>query len=125
MVKQKVENHLSTSGGSMMGESIITVIGRQDIQERGPLGKVRDWFYSQEDVSVEKIRSELSDFLTSMQEILDGLPDKLADYELESMDISVEISSKGNVSLIAVGGELGGTGGLTIHLKKKSSSKIG
>jgi hypothetical protein len=103
-----------------MSERKITVIGRQDTKERGPLGKVKDWLYRQEEVSIEKIKSELSDFLSSMQEILDGLPDKLADYELESMDISVEISSKGNVSLMAVGGELGGTGGLTLHLKKKS-----
>jgi hypothetical protein len=79
-----------------MSERKITVIGRRDMKDRGPLGKVKDWLYSQEEVSIEKIKSELSDFLSSMQEILDGLPDKLADYELESMDISVEISSKGN-----------------------------
>jgi len=98
----------------------IKVIGRQDTTDRGPLGKAKDWLYSQEEVSVEKIKSELSDFLSNMQGILDGLPDKVAGYELESMDINVEISSKGNVSLMAVGGELAGTGGLTLHLKKKS-----
>lgn len=106
-----------------MTEGKITVIGRQDVKERGPLGRVKDWLYSQEEVSIEKIRSELSDFLSSIQEVLDGLPDRMADYELESVDISVEISSKGNVSLIAVGGELGGTGGLLLHLKKRSSGK--
>ena len=58
-----------------------------------------------------------------MQEILDGLPDELADYELESMDISVEVSSKGNVSLMAVGGELGGSGGIVLHLRRKLRAK--
>ena len=106
-----------------MDERTITIIGRQDTQDRGPLGKVKDWVYRQEQVSIEKMRSALSDFLSNMGEILDGLPDEMADYKLESMDISVEISSKGNVSLMAVGGELGSTGGLTLHLKKKSPEK--
>jgi hypothetical protein len=106
-----------------MTDSKITIVGRQDTKDRGPLGKVKDWLYSQEEVSIEKIRSELSDFLTGMQQILDGLPDRMAGYELESIDVSVEISSKGNLSLIAVGGELGGTGGLILHLKKKSSAE--
>ena len=105
-----------------MSEDKITVIGRQDTQDRGPLGKVKDWVYRQEEISAQKIKSELSDFLSSMQGILEGLPEDIAEYELESMDISVEISSKGNVSLMAVGGELGGTGGLVLHLKKKSSN---
>jgi hypothetical protein len=106
-----------------MNERTIKIIGREDTQDRGPLGKVKDWYYRQEDVSIEKIKSELSDLLSSMQEVLEGIPDKMAGYELESMDISVEISSKGNVSLLAVGGELGGTGGLTLHLKKRGANK--
>jgi hypothetical protein len=57
------------------------------------------------------------------RQILEGIPGKVADYELESMDISVEINSKGTVSLLAVGGELGSTGGLTLHLKKKASDE--
>ncbi len=106
-----------------MTERTISIIGREEAEERTLLAETKDWYYKKEDISVEKIKSELSDFLVSMQEILDGLPDKLADYELESMDISVEISSKGNISLIAFGAELGGTGGLTLHLKKKPSSR--
>jgi phage-related protein len=105
-----------------MSERKITVIGRQVTEDRALLGKAKNWIYRQEEVSVEKIKSELTDFLTGMRDILTGLPDKMADYELESMDISIEISAKGNVSLVAIGGELGATGGLTLHLKKKSSS---
>mgnify|MGYP006301925739 CR=1 FL=1 len=103
-----------------MSDHTIKVIGRQDTKDRALLGKTKDWIYRQEEVSVEKIKSELFDFLVSVQEILAGLPDEIADYELESMDLNVEISSKGNISLLAIGGELGATSGLTLHLKKKS-----
>ncbi len=103
-----------------MSERTIVIIGREDTEDRGILGNASQWVFEREEVSVDHIKSQLIDFLSSMQEILDGLPDKMARYELESMDVSVEISTKGNVSLVAVGGELGGTGGLTLHLKKKS-----
>lgn len=119
---QTIKHSFIACGGDM-SEHTIRVIGREDTQDRAILGKAKDWIYKQEEVSVKKIKSELSNFLSNMQEILDGLPVKLADYELESMDVSIEISSKGNVSLMAVGGELGSTGGLTLHLKKKSPGK--
>jgi hypothetical protein len=102
-----------------MSEDMISIIGREDAEVRGPLGKR----YRREDIPIERIKSKFSDFLTNLQKIFDDLPDKLGDYEVESMDVSVEISSKGNVSLIAVGGELGSTGGLTLHLKKRTSSE--
>ena len=103
-----------------MSERTITIIGRQEAEERALLGKVRDWMYRQEKVSIVRVRSALSEFMSSLGEILDGLPDKMGGYDLESLDVSLEISSKGNVSLVAVGGELIGTGGLVLHLKKKS-----
>ncbi len=106
-----------------MSERKITIIGREDTQDRGILGSVRDWVYEQEEVSVEQIKSQLSNFLAGIQEFLDGISNQTGNYELESIDINVEISSKGNVSLLAAGGELGGKGGLTLHLKRKLSNE--
>jgi len=105
-----------------MSEKTIRVIGREDTVDRGILGPIRNWIFEQEEVSVEKIKAELLAFLDSMQEILDSLPDKMQNYELESMDVNVEITCKGNVNLVACGGEAGGTGGLTLHLKKKKQT---
>lgn len=100
-------------------ENTITVIGRRDVVERGPEGRIR-----REQVSVSRIKSALSDFLTGMGEILGRLPDEIGDYELKSMDISVEVSSSGSISLMGVaGGEMGGTGGLVLHLEKAPPEK--
>ena len=104
-----------------MSERTITIIGREDTEDRALLGTVRDWMYAQEKVSIRKLKSALSGFTSNMGEILDGLPDEVAGYKLESIDVSLEISAKGNVSLMAIGGEAGGTGGLILHLKKKPS----
>jgi hypothetical protein len=101
----------------------ISIIGREDRQERAPLGRIEEWRYKHEEVPIEKIKNQLSDFLDGMQRILDGVPNTMTNYELESIDISVEVSSKGNISLLAIGGELGSTGGLTLHLKKRSPSE--
>ena len=106
-----------------MSDGTITIVGREETgNNRAFLGKVTDWVYEQKEVSVEQIKSQLADFLINMQEILDGLPEKLAEYELESMDVNVEISLSGNVNLVTVGGELGGASGLTLHLKKRKDN---
>ena len=105
-----------------MSEQTITIITRKETDDRSRyFDRVQNWRYGKYDVEVKEIKTQLSNFLASMQEILDGIPEKVTGYELESVDISVEINAKGTVSLLGTGGELGGTGGLTLHLINKNS----
>lgn len=103
-----------------MSEKTISILGRQDSSDRGPEDP-KSWRFRKADVSVDVLKASLSDLLAGMNELLDSLPAQLADYELDSMEINLEISSKGSVSLLGIGGELGGTGGVTLHIKKKKA----
>lgn len=107
-----------------MSEKTISILGRyEENEERSISGdKPQDWRFRKTDVSVEALKASMSDLLAGMNEVLDSLPAQLANYELDSMEINLEISSKGSVSLLGIGGELGGTGGITLHIKKKKAA---
>lgn len=53
-----------------------------------------------------------------MHDTLDGVPNALAGYHLEEMEIEVEVSAEGEVSLLGTGGKVGGKGSLTLQLKR-------
>ena len=48
-----------------------------------------------------------------MGSVLDGVPAAMGDYRLEQVQISAEVSAKGQLSLLGTGGELAGKSGLT------------
>jgi hypothetical protein len=39
--------------------------------------------------------------------------------EVEELTLSLEVTAKGSVSLLGTGGELGGTGGISLTLKRR------
>jgi hypothetical protein len=49
------------------------------------------------------------------------VPDVLGAYAVESIELSAEVSATGTVSLLGTGGEVSGSGGLTISLKRVSA----
>ena len=51
-----------------------------------------------------------------MDDIVRRIPDVLGSFRVEKLEVSLEVSAKGTVSPIGAGGEIGGSGGLTITL---------
>src|SRR5580704_13922551 len=72
-------------------------------------------------VSSDFVEAQLKGFLSEMDTILQSLPSKVGTFELESMELSVEITAKGSIGLLGSGGEIGGKGGLTFKLKRKGA----
>ena len=70
-------------------------------------------------VAADTLREQLTAFLSTMDTVVKGLPAKIGEFRLETVELKVEVSAKGTVSLLGTGGELSGTGGLTFTLQRQ------
>jgi hypothetical protein len=98
--------------------STINVIGTDEQEDR--------WLWSRdsmevtrEPVDTDKLRQNLTDFTAKLDRVLGAIPKALGELSLDSITVSVEISAKGTVSLIGIGGaEVAGKGGISFTLKR-------
>ncbi len=71
-----------------------------------------------ENIPVEKLRSGLTSLCHSLGETLDGVGE-VGQFELVEVTVQVEVQAGGKVSLVGVGGgEVGGSGALTLKFAK-------
>lgn len=68
-------------------------------------------------VSPETLQANLTRFLRAMEKSLSDAPVQLAAYRLDEIEVAVEVSAEGEVSLLGNGGKVGGKGTLTLKLK--------
>jgi len=70
-------------------------------------------------VEVSQLKQEMQGFLQAMRETLDAddVPD--SKIQLDEVELSVEISGEGKVSLFGVGGKAAGKGAMTFKFKRK------
>jgi hypothetical protein len=79
---------------------------------------IRRWTARRVEVRTDDLAKRLGDFLAGMSGVVDGLPETMGGFEVDSITLAVEVTAKGQVSLLGTGGELAGTGGLTFELKR-------
>jgi hypothetical protein len=96
-------------------EPSIDIIGDLDEQNRGFLRRL----LAKESVPVGTLKARLDAFLAAMGTVFESLPDAVGAYQLDSLTMAVEVSAKGNISLLGAGGEVGGKSGLTFTFKRK------
>ena len=72
------------------------------------------------EVPADDLASNLSEFLTTMGMIVDGLPTGLGPFELKEMALAIEVSATGKISLLGSGVDISGKSGITLTLKKGS-----
>jgi hypothetical protein len=96
----------------------ITVFGLDDSQDRALGFNRAEARYARESVSAADLEARLRAFLDSMRGIIGSVPAALGEYAVDTIELKLEVSAKGTVSLLGSGGELGGTGGITLTLKR-------
>jgi hypothetical protein len=74
-------------------------------------------------VSPETLQANLTRFLRAMEKSLSDAPVQLAEYRLEEIEVAVEVSAEGEVSLLGNGAKVGGKGTLTLKLKHFPAGK--
>jgi|SRR4051812_32563367 hypothetical protein len=102
-------------------EGVIRIFGLEDTDparvDRRPFVRPEDLRVGWGDVPVDRLRQRVADFLAGMRAVLAELPAGPGPYELEQVQISAEISTKGQVSLLGTGGEVAGKAGITFTFK--------
>ncbi len=89
-----------------------------DLTDRGVFEDVQKFFTRRVELSADELAERLKGFLGAMDAVIKRLPATIGGFDLKEMTLSVEISAKGQVSLLGTGGEIGTTGGLTFTLKR-------
>ena len=112
-----------------MAEETIKIFGREDFDGDDRAGGLFDRASSLRlgtgEVDKDTLRRRLSSFLETLRDVIEGTPVFLGAFEVESVTLTVEVSAGGSVSLLGMGGEVGGSGGLTFTLKREEKKEPG
>jgi hypothetical protein len=94
-------------------------------QFRGVFG----WFkspsqltYGVGEVDADVLQKRLEALLGKVRKLIENTPAYLGQFGLDSITLTVEISAKGQVSLLGTGGEVGGKGGISFTLKRSPAA---
>ncbi|OOC01938.1 Pepco domain-containing protein [Amycolatopsis azurea] len=98
----------------------IRVFGLEDDEDRSLFRRANDFAYGRESVKIEVLQARVAGFLEAMQAVIDKAPEPQKGFALDQIQVAVEISAKGHLSLLGTGGELAGKGGLTFTFKRKT-----
>jgi hypothetical protein len=121
---------LATNGLLVFGR-VIPQPRRTDItkdrsgQDRSVLSKIGAAgraLYGAAKVSPDLLQANLMDFLQKMDNVIQALPAKLGELSIDSVELTVEVTAKGEVGLFGNGGGIEGKGGLTFLLKRTNPS---
>jgi hypothetical protein len=67
-------------------------------------------------VPAEKLRSNFEELVKALAKTL-TMPDSIGSFEVEALDIELELTAEGQIGLLGTGGKVGGKGSLTLRLK--------
>jgi hypothetical protein len=88
------------------------------------LGRVGDFFARittrYDTIPSDALRNNLGGFISGLGEALNGVPEALAGYHVEEIELSLEIGASGEVNLIVGSAEVEGKAGVKLTLKRAS-----
>lgn len=86
-------------------------------------GERTGWFARRTTISPETLQANLKRFLGSMTTAMEGIPSVLAGFELNEIELSLEIGAEGEIGLLGTGGKVSGTGSISLTLKRPTAGK--
>jgi len=72
----------------------------------------------EKELPIDELTKNISDILIKCSKVVDRIPDSLGNYMVDNVSVSLSISATGNVSILGIGGSLGGQAGITVTLTK-------
>ncbi len=76
-------------------------------------------------VSAEKLKQKMAEFVAVMGDVLTYAQQQQSGMQLDEIELSVEVSGEGELSLFGTGGKVGGKGAMVLKFKRKESNKDG
>jgi hypothetical protein len=68
-------------------------------------------------ISAESLRSSFKELVDALASTL-TMPDTIGSFQVDALDIELELTAEGHIGLLGNGGTLGGKGSLTLRLKR-------
>jgi hypothetical protein len=69
-------------------------------------------------IPVKDLQSRLHEVISALAGSLD-LPNAVGSFDVDALDIELEITAEGQIGLLGMGGKFGGKGSLTLRLKRQ------
>jgi NTP pyrophosphatase (non-canonical NTP hydrolase) len=69
-------------------------------------------------VNVEDLKREIGNLLAVVGDVFDQARSE-GELSLEEVELSIEVSSEGQISILGSGGKIGGTGGIKLSFKRQ------
>jgi hypothetical protein len=70
------------------------------------------------ELDAEALEDNVSEFLESIEGILSKAPEVIGNFRIREFTVTAEITAEGKLSLVAVGGGMAATGGLTFTFER-------
>jgi hypothetical protein len=93
----------------------VSIYVPQDASDERRIGPGLGAFVSK--TSAESLANNLSTFMASLSEVLPALPASIADYQVDELQLKLEITGQAGIRLVG-SAHGGGTGGLTVILRR-------
>jgi hypothetical protein len=107
-------------------QQTISILGLEDSEQGRPdrwtLKRPEDWRLGRAEVPLETFRQRVTGFVDSIGEVITGIPEAFGKYQLDQVTVGVEVSAKGQISLLGSGVELAGKSGLTFTFTRRVDS---
>jgi hypothetical protein len=87
-------------------------------EDRADGFRAADVRFARRKVPISQLRDNVNAFVAAMGEAVGGVPSALGGFSIDSLELSLEVSATGSVSLLGTGGEVTGTGGITLTLTR-------
>jgi hypothetical protein len=75
------------------------------------------------ELDAETLEDNVSEFLDSIEGILSKAPEIIGNFRIREFTVTAEITAEGKLSLVAVGGGVAATGGLTFTFERVSENQ--
>jgi NTP pyrophosphatase (non-canonical NTP hydrolase) len=72
-------------------------------------------------INAEDLKREIGNLLAVVGDVFDQARNE-SGLSLEEVELSIEVSSEGQISILGSGGKIGGTGGIKLSFKRQSSA---
>jgi hypothetical protein len=82
---------------------------------------IRDRLVRRAEIDPDTLSLNLNVFISRLDTVFQDVPEELAGFKLDEIEVSLEISANGQVALWGIGGQVGGKGGIGLTFKRKSS----
>jgi hypothetical protein len=71
------------------------------------------------EIPTDKLNDQLLGFMDKVGAMVGSLPENLGKFTLQEIELSLEITAKGEIGFLGTGGGLEGTGGIKMTLRRK------